>query len=462
MSRRAAALAAVAGIVLAAANPAVAVAISPPTASLSALEANPPSNPPEPTRQSAICGAPFASDAATLRDPSAAQQLMDVERAWQYSRGAGQLVAVIDTGVNPSSRFTRVIGGGDFVSDSTGLSDCDGHGTTVAGIIAARPRPDTDAFAGVAPEASILSIRQSAATFEAKDSKDSGPTRLATAGYGDVRTLAWAVVTAVKRGATVINISEVACAADTSDMRDGALGAALRYAYSRNVVVVAAAGNLTGSCENQNPDPNPARPDLQGWDTVRTIVSPAWYSDYLLTVGGVHSDTGQPWALSVHGPWVSVAAPATDVVSIGTGGRAVNRQNGGDQGPVPLNGTSFAAPYVAGLAALIKSRYPGISAREVMDRITRTAHGPGPVRDNAVGYGVIDPVAALTDTPPGVPERSPTEPKAIAAPQSSSDAGRLPKLIGLLGTLGCLVVAGVAWAISLPRRHLRRLTEDDY
>ena len=75
-------------------------------------------------------------------DPAAAspnQTMLNLDGAWQYSRGDGQLVAVIDTGVRPGPRLPNVDPGGDFVESTDGLSDCDGHGTLVAGLIAGQP-----------------------------------------------------------------------------------------------------------------------------------------------------------------------------------------------------------------------------------------------------------------------------------------------------------------------------------
>ncbi|GAC69352.1 type VII secretion-associated serine protease mycosin [Gordonia soli] len=439
-----------------------AAAVQPPAPRPSDLVLDFRTAPPQATEQTVECGVPSASSAADVRDPSAAQQLMDVEAAWRYSTGKGVTVAVIDTGVQPSKRFARVIGGGDFVSTGDGLRDCDGHGTMVAGIIAGRPGPD-DGFAGVAPDATILSIRQTSLSYDVKDRKDKaggGAADIALSSYGDVQTLAHAVVTAVRRGAGVINISEIACASAGTDLRDRALGAALQYARSRNVVVVAAAGNLVDSCKVQNTGVNPANPTAGGWDSLNTVVSPAWYSQYVLTVGGVDSTNGTPWANSIHGPWVSVAAPATELVSVGLRGQAVNRQEGKD-GPNALYGTSFAAPYVAGLAALIKSRYRGISADDVIRRITATAHGPGSGRDDAIGYGVIDPVAALSDTVTTAQQSSSATARAIAPP-SDDRADTTARTVALSGAGVCLLVATVWWLVTMPRRRLRKLGEDDY
>ena len=108
------------------------------------------------------------------------------------------------------------------------------------------------------------------------------------AGFGDVDTLASAVRTAADIGATVINVSSVACLPIDGGLDDRPLGAALAYAVDvKNVVVVAAAGNVggPGQCPEQNPATDPARPGQPNWDRVSVVVSPAWYDDYVLTVG---------------------------------------------------------------------------------------------------------------------------------------------------------------------------------
>src|SRR5690349_4286264 len=115
--------------------------------------------PPGPTEQKAVCGAATVFPNSQFKNQTIADTMLDYSAAWRFSRGAGQKVAVIDTGVTPNPRLPGLQPGGDYVSSSNGLVDCDAHGTLVAGIIAAAPGPD-DAFAGVAPDATILSIRQ--------------------------------------------------------------------------------------------------------------------------------------------------------------------------------------------------------------------------------------------------------------------------------------------------------------
>lgn len=440
-----------------------AAGITPPRAEVGGLIRNAPVAPPEPTEQRQLCNTPELTRSTST--PTTAQAMMNLPAAWKFSRGAGQRVAVIDTGVTPHPRLGRVIAGGDYVSNGNGLEDCDAHGTPVAGIIAARPSSE-DAFAGVAPAATIIAIRQSSGAYQAKDDRrrpsDEGTPVVGT-GYGSVRTLAHAIARAVDLRATVINISEVACASAADKVDDRALGAAIRYAYDRDVVIVVAAGNIsrTGSCQNQNPAPSAADPD--GWDAVTTVASPAWYAPLVLTVGSVDAETGTPSAFSLHGPWVSVAAPGTDIVSLDSrrGSRRLISSQQSQEGPQPLLGTSFAAPYVAGTAALVRARFPELSAREVMDRIIATAHAPGNGRDHRIGHGVVDPVAALTaelpDSPPSTAASAP-----IAAPPAPPAPDHTARNVALIGTGVTVAVIAAVLAIALPHRRVTKMDPDDF
>ena len=426
-----------------------AAAVTPPRVDASALIRSAPVAPPEPTEQSHLCNT--ATLTRSTANPTAAQSMMNLEEAWRFSRGAGQRVAVIDTGVTPHPRLGRVTAGGDYVSGGTGLEDCDAHGTLVAGIIAARPS-SSDAFAGVAPAASIIAIRQSSSAFKAKNNRrgdDAAPS--VGSGFGSVRTLAHAIVRAVDLRATVINISEVACASSAAKVDD------------RDVVVVAAAGNVTrdGACRSQNPAPAAGNPD--DWSSVSTVASPAWYSPYVLTVGAVDAASGRPSEFSLHGPWVGVAAPGTDIVSLDSArgsNRLVSAQRA-EEGPLPLIGTSFAAPYVAGTAALVRARFPELSAREVVDRITATAHSPGTGHDQRIGHGVVDPVAALT-AELSAEEQARPQSAPIAAPAPPTPPDHTARNVALAGAgISAAVIAAVL-AVALPHRRVRKLDPDEF
>ncbi|WP_435832078.1 type VII secretion-associated serine protease mycosin [Nocardia rhamnosiphila] len=405
----------------------------------------------EPTEQRAVCAEPLLTGGPPS-EPPMAQQVLDLPAAWQFGRGAGQKVAVIDTGVNRHPRLPRLQPGGDYVSDTDGTVDCDGHGTLVAGIIGAQPVPG-DAFAGVAPDAEILAIRQLSLAYEKKDNNNrDAPGKIGTEGYGSVLTLAGAVVRAVDLGATVINISEVACTRAGLDTADSALGAAVKYAYDRNVVVVAAAGNLQsdGACDTQNSG--------AGWGSVATVASPAWFSPYVLAVGSVDPN-GQVSELSLNGPWVQVAAIGRNIVSLDSkpGGTGLVDGVQTTEGIRSVEGTSFAAPYVAGLAALVRSRFPELTAPQVMDRITRTAHGPGTGRDDRIGHGLIDPLAALTAELPVEPVSTGAAVAApIAAPVHPPGPDTRQRWIAIIGSAICLAGLAIGAAVAYPFRRPRR------
>ena len=386
--------------------------------------------PPWPTVQREVCAA-IAADAEPGQSHS--PPFLDLPRLWQLTRGARQRVAVIDTGVSRHRRLPDVVPGGDYVSSGDGTQDCDAHGTLVAGIIAAAPDPHHAGFSGVAPEATVISIRQSSAKFAPAGDRS-------RRGIGDVDTMAKAVRTAADLGASVINISSVACVPAASALDDRALGAALAYAVDiKNAVVVAPAGNTGGNAGGDGQCP-PQRPDAT-WETASVAVSPAWYDDYVLTVGSVDAD-GTPSPFTLAGPWVDVAAPAEGVMSLG---------------PQPVSGTSYAAPLVSGLAALIRARFPALTPRQVMRRIESTAHHPSAGRDPLVGNGTIDPLAAVsTDwSPPAEAARPNPAPAPVTVPAPAGPPGRHARDVALRGAAGCLLALVLALMIGAATRRLR-------
>ncbi len=343
--------------------------------------------------------------------PARRLQLADAHR---IATGAGQLIAVIDTGVAPHPRFgARLRGGGDYLTGGDGLDDCDGHGTAVAGVLAASASDD-DEVVGIAPDAELLAIRQSSPSYEVPG--PDGRPRPA----GDIATLAESIVLAVREGSTVINISEAVCLPPEQAAEEGeSLHAALRYAADADVVVVAAAGNAgVGLCADAG--------------TASGQVSlPGWY-DELVAVGATGPDDAAA-TFTVPGRWVDLAAPGTGMRSLAVGGGLTAE---------PVAGTSFSAPWVAGLAALVRERFPQLSATQVVDRIVATARRPAGGRDDSLGHGVIDPVAALT-AEPAVLEvgddaagDAPTAVLAGTTPRTATPAMPPVDVIGLVVLLG--------------------------
>ncbi|MFZ2173794.1 MAG: type VII secretion-associated serine protease mycosin [Rhodococcus sp. (in: high G+C Gram-positive bacteria)] len=450
MIRRTAAVAGVVGVLLASAAPAAAV--EPPDIQGIPLTTpdDPSPAPPVPMVQRTTCQTSATLDGSDFMRSAPANVAFDVDELHRYATGKGITVAVIDSGVSPNIRLPRLSGGGDYIATTTGLEDCDHHGTLVAGIIAATPAA-TDGFVGVAPDASVLSIRQTSSAYEPADKGPDAP----PGGSSTLATLAQSIVRAANSNVDVINLSITACYptdqfVDTSDV-----AAALRYAVDvQNVVVVTAAGNAgTESCTS-NPGYDPANgSDPRNWDGVTHVSMPSFYAPLALSVGGT-TLTGEAYTGTMSGPWVSVAAPAVDVVSLdptkGDTGGLTNATVGKD-GPRAVTGTSFASAYVAGLAALIREKHPDLPARQVMDRIRNTAHTPGAGDRNLIGAGVVDPVAALTSTTADIPT-------AIAPPSRADVSAALSDPETLTRNIVIITIAGMCvlgLVVAVAQRMLR-------
>jgi membrane-anchored mycosin MYCP len=421
-------------------------AVMPPTVNDALLPAPKSPAPREATEQSDRC-----HSATRPADVGAKSQLsgIDLQSIWRLSRGQGQTVAVIDTGVARHRLLPHLVPGGDYVSAGDGTQDCDGHGTVVAGIIgAAEVDVAATSFGGLAPDATIMGIRQSSNAFRRK----SDP---ASSGVGDVETLAMAVRTAADAGATVVNISSVACLPATDDIGDGALGAALAYAVDvKNVVVVAAAGNVGGPglCHEQNPPSDPSRPGVPDWDAVNVVASPSWYDDYVLTVASVDLD-GRRSTFSLAGPWVDVAAPGEAVVSLDPDGEGLIDAAPGSAEPLPISGTSYAAPVVTGIAALIRAREPQLTARQVTQRIEDTARRPAAGWDSHVGHGVVDALAAISADGPGSARSMPETTRSMPPPSDVRRSDPMSRRVAFGGAAICVAAVAVASAGRLRRRR---------
>ncbi|SEQ30103.1 type VII secretion-associated serine protease mycosin [Lentzea albida] len=380
---------------------------------------------------------------------------LNLEQAHRFATGKGVKIAIIDTGVDPRNpRFGgRVVPAGEYVSGTkNGADDCDGHGTEVAGVAAAA-RTEGD-FVGAAPGATILAIRQTSDRFEFKGDA----TREKRTSAGKVSTLAQAIVRAADQDAGVINISLTNCGTPKDfSADDRALQAAIRYAVDvKNAVVVTAAGNLDAKagCPLQNNNIDSA--------TVSSISSPAWFADDVLSVASM-ARSGEVSGFSVWGPWVSIAAPGEEIISVDPKGTGLTNANVKADGVGKIQGTSFAAPYVSGITALVRERFPDLKARQVMDRLKATALHPGNVsgRDHRVGFGMVNPVAALTAVLPaesaGFPGPRPREILTTVTPPPGRD---WPPVVVALSGIGIgfgLLMLTLLVLNSIERRRRAKL-----
>ena len=317
---------------------------------------------------------------------------LNVAGAWEYSTGEGVTVAVIDSGVeaNHVDLQGQVLPGLDLV-DPTGDGDTDlvGHGTTVSAIIAGRSDDDAGVV-GIAPKAKILPVR-------VLDRENR---------YDDAMIVAKGVRWAVDHGARVVNLSL------GGNGSSPALAAALVYAFAKDLVVVACTGNASASTSGG-----------------------VWYparEPGVIAVAGMEKEGDVLWSGSITGKETVVTAPATQLV----GARP--------DGYWRVQGTSFAAPMVSGTAALIRSRWPTMSAGEVVNRIIKTAKDRGPVgHDAQYGYGMVDPTGALTAELPTV-LRNPLDTTAspgiagFGSAPASGQAQSAPNTSGA-GTVGARV-----------------------
>ena len=381
--------------------------------------------------------------------PSPNQLSLGLAEARRHSDGRDQLVAVIGTGVTPGPRLPNVDPGGDYVGSGDGLTDCDGHGTLVAGLIAGQP--GEDGFSGVAPAARILAIRQGSPRYSPSDPGEDPALTRATA---EIRALARAVVRAADAGARVITVSNPVCIPAAAQIDQSELGAALRYAaVDKDAVIVAAAGDTDGlsGCRS-NPLGDPAQPsDPRNWSGVTDLSVPAWWQQYVLSVGSLASD-GRASSFTMAGPWVGIAAPGEGVVSVGndeTGGPA-NALPGNEQ-LVPVAGTGYASAYVAGTAALVRSRFPELTAPQVIERLTATASGAARSPSNLVGAGTVDPVAALTWNVPSS-DVDPAAVREVTAPPADEPAELLPRIVAFTGAGALALAVVVVVAVRAKRK----------
>lgn len=405
--------------------------------------------PPVPMRQTTVC-ATSAVVPDSQFDTIPASHAFGVPELHNHATGAGQRVAVIDSGVAPNARLPRLLAGGDYIMGGDGLSDCDHHGTLIAGIIAAQPASG-DGFVGVAPDAEILSIRQSSRAFGPENSADRDVSA------STVGTLAASIRRAADEGATVINLSVTSCipAASSTAMAPELMGALAYAALEKDAVIIASAGNLSQACTaNPGPDPN-APADDRGWEKVASVSLPSYADQFVLSVGGT-TLTGDAYVNTMPGPWVDVAAPAVNIVSLDPAdadrGGLINAEIT-QQGPAPLSGTSFAAAYVSGLAALIREKHPDLNAEQVRNRIINASSSSAWTTNNTMGHGQVDALRALTGRVSHLPPQAQNIPDTrLTHPWKPAPESKAPRFIGL-GMLAVLIIVllGLGFARVLRR-----------
>ncbi|MEV6301470.1 S8 family peptidase [Actinoplanes sp. NPDC051861] len=305
----------------------------------------------------------YALDVPSGSDPQRAKQWdlakLRVDEAWTKSTGAGVTVAVIDTGVDASHADLKanVLSGYDAIANKAGVStDGNGHGTHVAGTIAAVTGNGVG-ISGIAPDVKILPIKT-----------------LGANGSGNMSDTAEGITWAVDHGAQVINMSL------GSDAKVAAVTNAIKYARSKGVTVVAAAGN---SRQEGNPTNYPGADE--GVIGVAATDSNDRYGSY-----------------SNAGSYVDVAAPGSDILSTAP-----------NSAYKTMSGTSMASPHVAAVAALLKSFAPRLTPDEIEATLEKTAVDLGKAGfDNDYGNGRIDPVAALESLTPVTAPPSTSPPSA--------------------------------------------------
>ncbi|MFI5758870.1 type VII secretion-associated serine protease mycosin [Streptomyces sp. NPDC051569] len=368
--------------------------------------------------------APTAS-ADYIRDKQWALEAFDVKKVASESEGQGVTVAVVDSGVDGShpDLAGQVLDGKDFTQGGTDAgADQNGHGTRMAGIIAGRGH-GSDHSAGVmglAPKVKIL------------------PVRVSQTGKGDLDPTQWGegIRYAVDHGASVINLSFGDSAGTPGS--DGAK--AIAYAQEHDVVVVASAGN----------------------DGIDTIEYPAALPG-VVAVGAV-DESLKVSDRSNYGSGITLTAPGENITSV---------DPASSSGYSEATGTSDATAFVSAEAALVRSKFPNLTAGQVINRLIKSAtfldNKVEKVPDEKFGYGMIRPYNALTMDIPAGPKEGPLaqaavtpEPNAApggsdasAAGKSASPAGGLSpgRIIAIVFGLAAVVVIGIVLAVVLRRRN---------
>ncbi|MGE7435246.1 S8 family serine peptidase [Kitasatospora sp. NPDC001175] len=320
-----------------------------------------------------LVGAPVAS-ADYVRDTQWANQEFDLAKVWSVTRGDGVKVALIDSGVDDShpDLTGQVVDSYDPSGRGLATHPTDDHGTNMASMIAGHGHGSggSEGVVGLAPGVKLLSAYKATAADNSADAED----------------IRWAV----DHGAKVINMS-IGGENATAKVDD-----AVAYAAAHDVLIVAAAGN-SGITPVEYPAKTPGILAVGATDKNRTI-----------------------WAQSNYGPEVLLSAPGVRVAGAGTcaGGRYCI----GD-------GTSGATAYVSAAAALVRAKFPNLTANQVANRLVKSAYVPQSLQgvklpDPHYGYGIVQPYEALTQDIPDGPAQGPLAKPAAAS--GAADGSQAP------------------------------------
>jgi type VII secretion-associated serine protease mycosin len=337
---------------------------------------------------------------------------LKVAQAQAISTGAGITVGLVDTGVDPHPDLKQnLLSGVDEVTGGgNGHNDKVGHGTQMAGLIAAHGRGSSGVL-GIAPATKVLPIKIA-------NSEKNFPTTTVVKG----------IKYAIDHRVNVINVS--AGVGPSFELLD-----ALKAAQTANIVVVAATGNEGG-----------------------TLVSYPAAADGVLAVGATGRN-GKHSSFSTTGPQVQICAPGESVETTSSNDTYVRG-----------TGTSEATAIVAGAVALVRAKFPQLSAAEVIHRITATADDNGaPGRDDDCGFGELNIVKALTadvpplsgatasgpaSAPPSAPTVAPTAAASggvVGAPSVDKKGSSAPLIVGVVVVV--LLVAGLVGFVVVRRQR---------
>ncbi|WP_244308526.1 type VII secretion-associated serine protease mycosin, partial [Streptomyces monomycini] len=306
-----------------------------------------------------LFGTASAASADQVRDDQWALDYLSANQAWSQSTGKGVTVAVIDNGVNGShpDLTGNVLPGKNFSSgDPADHETRNNHGTGMASIIAGHGHGSggSQGVKGLAPDAKILPIKTWDSDGNTLSNSMAEPLRYA-----------------VDQGAKVVNMSFAGVGSLRDDEKQ-----AVAYAASKDVLLVAGSGN-NGSSYSYYPAAEPG----------------------VLAVGAVNQE-GKVWDHSNYGPHLLLSAPGRNI-----------RSAAASQPYQYTRGTSDATAFVSAAAALLRSKYPDLTAGQVANRLTKTAQFPsaasGTAPDAYYGYGVIRPYDALTKDIPAGPKNGP-------------------------------------------------------